>query len=100
VGGAVGGHISCDNDNPPSPALPQRKSGLPDLRKISRDPGGPEARGGGSRPSLPRELIPFQRDARSVRDACWLNLTAQGPNVLRGSLRASPEGCQIKRRES
>ena len=32
----------------PSPPLPQRKSGLPDLRKISRDPGKPGARGEGA----------------------------------------------------
>jgi hypothetical protein len=34
----------------------QRKSGLPDLRKISRDAGKPGARGGGSRPPLPLVL--------------------------------------------
>ena len=47
---------------PPSPPLPQRKSGLPDLRKIKPRP--EQARGawGGSRPRLPHELIPFQRD--------------------------------------
>jgi len=38
----------AQQQRPPSPALPQRKSGLPDLRKISRDPGKPGARGEGA----------------------------------------------------
>jgi histidine phosphatase superfamily protein (branch 1)/enoyl-ACP reductase-like protein len=38
----------AQQQRPPSPALPQRKSGLPDLRKISRDPGRPGARGEGA----------------------------------------------------
>ena len=33
---------------PPSPALPHRKSGLPDLRKIKHNPGKPGLWGGGS----------------------------------------------------
>jgi hypothetical protein len=32
---------------PPSPTLPQRKSGLPDLRRMMRNPGRPGFRGGG-----------------------------------------------------
>ncbi len=36
----------------PSPPLRQRKSGLPDLRKISRDPGNPGARRGRERTEL------------------------------------------------
>ena len=39
---------------PPSPPLPHRKSGLPDLRTMMRNPGKPGFRGGGSRLSLPR----------------------------------------------
>jgi hypothetical protein len=66
-GGVGGGGSSwrrhlAQQQRPPSPALPQRKSGLPDLRKISRDPGRPGARGGGSRPRLLLDLVPFQRD--------------------------------------
>src|SRR5216683_2511707 len=38
---------------PPTPTLPHRKSGLPDLRKIKRNPGKPGLLGGGSRKSVP-----------------------------------------------
>jgi NitT/TauT family transport system substrate-binding protein len=60
--GGVGGGGRCwwthlaQQLRPPSPPLPHRKSGLPDLRKIIRDPGKPGARGGGSRPSPRRAL--------------------------------------------
>src|SRR5216683_7567111 len=39
---------------PLSPTLPHRKSGLPDLRKINRNPGKPGLLGGGSSDSMPR----------------------------------------------
>src|SRR6266851_5680371 len=39
---------------PLSPTLPHRKSGLPDLRKIKRNPGKPGLLGGGSSDSMPR----------------------------------------------
>ena len=39
---------------PPSPTLPQSKSGLPDLGTMVRDPGKPEARGAASAPFAPR----------------------------------------------
>src|SRR5215469_12439558 len=43
--------------SPPSPTLPQRKSGLPDLRTIRRDPGKPGARGGGSTPNVRQQQL-------------------------------------------
>src|SRR5205814_705576 len=42
---------------PPSLTLPQRKSGLPDLRKIKYNPGKPGLLGEGSGNSLPRSLL-------------------------------------------
>ena len=39
---------------PPSPTLPQPKSGLPDLGTMVRDPGKPGARGAASAPFAPR----------------------------------------------
>ena len=54
--GGVGGggrstwHFRSNAEPPPSPTLPQRKSGLPDLRSIRRNPGKPGFRGGGSTP--------------------------------------------------
>jgi hypothetical protein len=47
AGGAIR-HLHCIT---PSPPLPQRKSGLPDLRSLMRNPGKPGFRGGGSRPN-------------------------------------------------
>ena len=41
---------------------PPPTSGLPDLRKIKPRPGQARGAWGGSRPRLPHELIPFQRD--------------------------------------
>ena len=58
VGVVVSGRISRNTTTPLPTALPQRKSGLPDLRKISRDPGKPGARWGGSRPPVPQVSIP------------------------------------------
>jgi hypothetical protein len=52
---------------PPSPTLPRRKSGLPDLREISRDPGRPGARGGGSTPSLLPARDPPHKNALQDR---------------------------------
>src|SRR6478736_2821393 len=81
VGGGGGGlrtHLT-QQPRPPSPALPRRKSGLPDLRKISRDPGKPGARGGGSRPSLPLIISPPRRSAfRSLRQVAEID---QRPHV-------------------
>src|SRR5438105_4185419 len=42
---------------PPSLTLPQRKSGLPDLRKIKYNPGKPGLLGGGNGNSLLRSLL-------------------------------------------
>jgi hypothetical protein len=42
----------CVNNHHPPLAPPHRKSGLPDLRTIRRDPGKPGARGEGNTPSL------------------------------------------------
>src|SRR6478672_618126 len=77
-GGALRTHLT-QQPRPPSPALPRRKSGLPDLRKISRDPGKPGARGGGSRPSLPLIISPPRRSAfRSLRQVAEID---QRPHV-------------------
>src|SRR5260370_3086404 len=49
-----GGHERCLLGLPLSPTLPQRKSGLPDLRKINCNPGKPGLLGRGKDKSMPR----------------------------------------------
>src|SRR5437763_511980 len=49
----------------PFPALPQHKSGVPALRRISRVPGRSGTRGGGSKPSVWRGSTPGSRCRRA-----------------------------------
>src|SRR6195256_33101 len=50
---------------PPSPTLPERKSGLPDLRKTSGHPGRPGGHGGRSTPGVWRGSAPGSRRRRA-----------------------------------
>jgi hypothetical protein len=84
---------------PPSPPLPQRKSGLPDLRKIKPRPGQARGAWGGSRPRLPHELIPFQRDTaqrkfKPVPSPSGDFSARDGSSIIRGyrNGRAIPSG--------
>jgi hypothetical protein len=89
---------------PPSPPLPQRKSGLPDLRKIKPRPGQARGAWGGSRPRLPHELIPFQRDTarrkfKAVPSPSGEFFARDGSSIIRGyrNGRAIPSGENLHR---
>src|SRR5882757_9003454 len=73
--GQGGGSNKHRNSPPLSPTLPQRKSGLPDLRRLDRNPGKPGLRGGGSPPSS-------RRGHRPHRPRCTMKITDDVPSAL------------------
>src|SRR5882724_11618246 len=97
LGGRVregGGHESESPCGPPCPPLPQRKSGLPDLRKTKmRNRGRPRLRGGESRVcreetpvvirSKPRQFRKRQLTAMNVH-AAEFSAAVQGRKHLAG----------------